>query len=53
MSCALVVALSQNPPEVRIRTGAWFPPGLKISADANLVELAATVRDREVRLPPA
>ncbi len=50
MSCALVVALSENPPEVRIRTGAWFPPSLKISADANLVELAATVRDREGHL---
>ncbi|HTX36667.1 MAG TPA: VWA domain-containing protein [Bryobacteraceae bacterium] len=35
---------------MRIRSAAWFPPGLVISADASLVELAATVRDRQGHL---
>jgi VWFA-related protein len=48
--CALLPAIAQAPPEVRIATAAWFPPGLEISTDANLVELAATVRDRQGRL---
>jgi VWFA-related protein len=34
-------------PEVRIRSGAWLPPNLVISTNANLVELVATVRDRQ------
>ena len=37
---------AQGPGEVRIRSGPWFPPSPVISANANLVELAATVRDR-------
>jgi hypothetical protein len=48
--CALLASFAQAPPEVRIRSAAWFPPGPVISADANLVELAATVRDRQGRL---
>jgi VWFA-related protein len=47
--CGLLPANAQAP-EVRIATGAWFPPSLTISADTNLVELAATVRDRQDRL---
>ena len=35
---------------MRIRSAAWFPPGLVISTDASLVELAATVRDRNGHL---
>lgn len=50
MCCALVPAIAQGPPEVRIRSAAWFPPNLTISADANLVELGATVRDRQGHL---
>jgi VWFA-related protein len=38
---------AQTPAEVRIRSGPWFPPNLVISTDANLVELVATVRDRQ------
>lgn len=45
--CALVPAAAQDAPEVRIRSAAWYPPNLTISADANLVELSATVRDRQ------
>ncbi len=30
---------------MRIRSSAWFPPGLVISTDSNLVEMVATVRD--------
>ena len=45
--CAVSVALAQEPQEVRIRSAAWFPPGLVISTEANLVELAAVVRDRQ------
>ncbi|HLY16186.1 MAG TPA: VWA domain-containing protein [Bryobacteraceae bacterium] len=41
---------AQAPPDVRIRAGAWFPPSLVISTNANLVELVATVRDRQGRL---
>ena len=37
----------QVAPEVRISSAAWFPPNLTISANANLVELAATVHDRK------
>lgn len=50
LCCALLSVRAQAPPEVRIRTGAWLPPGLVISTDANLVELAATVRDRQGHL---
>jgi VWFA-related protein len=50
MCCALLPAFAQDPPEVRIRSAAWFPPSLTISADANLVELGATVRDRQGQL---
>jgi VWFA-related protein len=42
--------LTQDAPEVQIYTAAWFPPNPTISADANLVELAATVRDRHEHL---
>jgi VWFA-related protein len=49
MCCGLLPAIAQAP-EVRIRTGSWFPPSLTISADANLVELTATVRDKEEHL---
>jgi VWFA-related protein len=42
--------IAQIPPEVRIRSAAWFPPNLTISADANLVELAATVHDKQEHL---
>ena len=41
---------AQVPAEVRIRSGAWFPPSLVISTNANLVELVATVRDRNGHL---
>lgn len=41
----VALAAAEAPPEVRIRTAAWFPPGLVISTDANLVELGAIVRD--------
>jgi VWFA-related protein len=34
---------------VRIHSAAWFPPNLTISADANLVELVAVVRDGQDR----
>jgi VWFA-related protein len=44
--CALLPARAQLPAEVRIRSGAWFPPSLVISTNVNLVELVATVRDR-------
>jgi VWFA-related protein len=47
LCCALLPAAAQAPPEVRITSAAWFPPGLVISTDANLVELAATVRDKQ------
>ncbi len=50
LCCALAPAVAQAPPEVRIRSAAWFPPGLVISTDASLVELAATVRDRNGHL---
>jgi len=46
--CALLPA-AQAPPEVRIRTAAWFPPGLVISTDSRLVEMVATVRGRQGR----
>jgi hypothetical protein len=47
LSCALMPALAQAPqPEVRIRSAPWYPGNLVISADANLVELVATVHDR-------
>jgi hypothetical protein len=39
--------LTQDAPEVRIYTAAWFAPNLTISAEANRVELNATVRDRQ------
>ena len=45
--CTLLPTLAQAPPEVRIRSSAWFPPGLVLSTDANLVEMVATVRDRQ------
>jgi VWFA-related protein len=45
--CALLSSFAQAPPEVRIRSGPWFRPGVVISTDANLVELAATVRDQK------
>jgi VWFA-related protein len=48
--CALLPAIAQGPPEVRIRSAAWFPPNLTISADANLVELSAMVRDKREHL---
>ncbi len=44
--CALAIAVAQTP-EVRVRTAAWFPPGLVISTDATLVEMAVTVLDRQ------
>jgi len=44
---ALATAIAQSPPEVRIRSGPWYPPGVVIAAEANLVELGVTVRDRE------
>jgi len=40
-------AQTSNPGEVRIRGGPYTPPGATISVQANLVELAATVRDRK------
>ena len=46
MCCVLLPMRAQAPEEVRIRSGAWFPPSLVISTDANLVEMVATVRDR-------
>jgi len=49
MAGALAMAVMQPAPEVRIRSSAWFPPGLVIKAEANLVELGATVRDRNGR----
>ena len=48
--CVLLPTRAQGPEEVRIRTGPWFPPSPVISANANLVELAATVRDRHSHL---
>ena len=42
--------LAQDAPEFRIYSAAWFPPNLTISADANLVEMGATVRDRQQHL---
>ncbi len=39
-------AQTHNPGEVRIRGGPYAPPGATISVQANLVELAATIRDR-------
>jgi VWFA-related protein len=48
--CALLPTRAQAPAEVRIRSGAWLPPSLVISTDANLVELVATVRDRRGHL---
>jgi VWFA-related protein len=50
VSCAVLPAAAQAPPEVSITSGAWFPPGLVISTDANLVELAATVSDKQGHL---
>jgi VWFA-related protein len=50
MCCLLLPTRAQAPEEVRIRSGAWFPPSLVISTDANLVELVATVRDRHGHL---
>jgi VWFA-related protein len=47
--CGLLSAIAQAP-EVRIRSAAWFPPNLTISADASLVELGATVRDKQEHL---
>ena len=47
--CALAGATAAGPPEVRIRSGPWFPPGLVISAEANLVEMGVTVRDHSGR----
>jgi VWFA-related protein len=46
----LLAARAQAPEEVRIRGGPWFPPSPVISANANLVELVATVRDRRGHL---
>jgi len=45
LGCALASAVMQTTPEVRIRTAAWFPSGLVIKAEANLVELGVIVRD--------
>jgi VWFA-related protein len=39
-------AQTRIPGEVRIRGGPYAPPGATISVQANLVELAATIRDR-------
>ena len=50
MCCVLLPTRAEAPEEVRIRSGAWFPPSLVISTDANLVELVATVRDRHGHL---
>jgi VWFA-related protein len=44
---ALAIAMAQAPPEIRIRTAAWFPPGLVISTDTSLVVMAVTVRDHK------
>jgi VWFA-related protein len=41
---------SQSPPEVRIRGGPYAPPGTVISVQSNLVEMTATVRDRNGQL---
>jgi VWFA-related protein len=40
---------TRNPGEVRIRNAPYAPPGATIAVQANLVELAATVRDRQGR----
>lgn len=40
-------AQPHSPGEVRIRSGPYAPPGATIAVQANLVELAATVRDRK------
>ncbi len=50
MCCVLLPMRAQAPEEVRIRSGAWFPPSPVISTYANLVELVATVRDRHSHL---
>lgn len=42
--CLAIVPMIAEPPEVRIRSAAWFPPSLVIKTDVNLVELAAVVR---------
>jgi VWFA-related protein len=46
VALALAPVFAQAPPEVRVHSGPWYPPGLVIIAEANLVELAATVLDR-------
>jgi VWFA-related protein len=40
-------AQTRRPGEVHIRGGPYAPPGATITVQANLVELAATVRDRK------
>src|ERR1700723_3615573 len=39
-------AQTSAPGEVRIRGGSYAPPGATIAVQANLVELATTIRDR-------
>jgi VWFA-related protein len=40
-------AQTSAPGEVRIRAGSYAPPGATIAVQANLVELATTIRDRK------
>jgi VWFA-related protein len=48
--CCVSLPTHAQDPAVRIRSGARLPPSLVISTNANLVELAATVRDRHGHL---
>jgi len=47
---ASTLAAQTTPPEVRVRTSPYFPPGPLISVESNLVELTATVTDGQGRL---
>lgn len=48
LACALSMSGSaEQPGEVRIRAAPYHPPTASISVDTNLVELVATVRDRQ------
>src|SRR5438270_9666743 len=42
---AASLGMASEPGEVRIRSGAYYP-GLKISAQTDLVDVGVTVRDR-------
>jgi len=48
-ACAVIAAAQQAPDEVRVSAHVYTPPQLRLTAQAQLVQLEVVVRDRTAR----